>query len=193
MITVSELSKRFGKLDVLKSVNAHFEPGKSYAMVGPNGSGKTTALEILAGLRRPTSGTIELGVAREDLAYCPDVGEFEPWLSAGEVLASAAGLVGRPQSAPAIAGMLDRVGLADAGNRHVGGFSRGMRSRLGLAAGLIGQPKLLIADEPAAALDPAGDCRDAKYERLGSGRWADVRHRYKFFEKALLDLSQEAN
>ena len=150
------LTRRYGETEALKGIDLAIPEGSIYGLVGPNGSGKTTALEILAGLRRPTSGTIELGVDREDLAYCPDVGEFEPWLSAREVLASATGLLGRPQSTTAIGEMLERVGLADTGNRHVGGFSRGMRSRLGLAAGLIGQPKLLIADEPAAALDPAG-------------------------------------
>jgi ABC-2 type transport system ATP-binding protein len=130
--------------------------GAVYGLVGPNGSGKTTALELLAGLRHPTAGRIELGVSPDAVAYCPDAPEFEPWLSAIEVLNVAAGLLGRPRSRADLGEMLERVGLSDAAHRRVGGFSRGMRSRLGLAAGLIGQPKLLIADEPAAALDPAG-------------------------------------
>ncbi len=127
-----------------------------YGLVGPNGSGKTTALEILAGLRRPSAGRIELGVAKDFVAYCPDTAEFEPWLTAIEVLDVAAGLLGRPRSRAALDDTLELVGLADSVDRRVGGFSRGMRSRLGLATGLIGEPKLLIADEPAAALDPAG-------------------------------------
>jgi ABC-2 type transport system ATP-binding protein len=127
-----------------------------YGLVGPNGSGKTTTLELLAGLRRPTAGTVELGVPRTSLAYCPDAAEFEPWLTAGEVLDLAGRLLGKPRPRAAIADALESVGLADAAGRRVGGFSRGMRSRLGLAAGLIGEPELLIADEPAAALDPAG-------------------------------------
>ncbi len=127
-----------------------------YGLVGPNGSGKTTALEILAGLRRPSAGRVELGVAKDSVAYCPDTAEFEPWLTAIEVLDVAAGLLGRPRSRGALDDTLELVGLADSVDRRVGGFSRGMRSRLGLAAGLIGEPKLLIADEPAAALDPAG-------------------------------------
>jgi ABC-2 type transport system ATP-binding protein len=130
--------------------------GSIYGLVGPNGSGKTTALELLAGLRRPSAGTIELDVARESVAYCPDAAEFEPWLTALEVVDLSAGLLGKPRPRAALADMLDQVGLADAANRRVGGFSRGMRSRLNLAAGLIGEPQLLIADEPAAALDPAG-------------------------------------
>ena len=107
-------------------------------------------------MRRPSAGRIELGVAPDALAYCPDVAEFEPWLTAVETLDLAAGLLGKRRSPADVEGMLDRVGLTEAANRRVGGFSRGMRSRLGLAAGLIGEPQLLIADEPAAALDPAG-------------------------------------
>jgi len=127
-----------------------------YGLVGPNGSGKTTALEILAGLRRPSAGRVELGMATDSVAYCPDAVEFEPWLTAMEVLDVSAGLLGRPRSRAALGDMLERVGVSDSANRRVGSFSRGMRSRLGLAAGLIAEPKLLIADEPAAALDPAG-------------------------------------
>ena len=107
-------------------------------------------------MRKPSEGTIELDVPPGSVAYCPDAAEFEPWLTALEVLDVAAGLLGRPRPEPDLRGMLDQVGLSDAAGRRVGGFSRGMRSRLGLAAGLIGKPKLLIADEPAAALDPAG-------------------------------------
>lgn len=140
----------------LGGINLEVPSGTVYGLVGPNGSGKTTALELLAGLRRPTAGSIDLGVPIERVAYCPDVAEFEPWLSAHEVLDAAAGLLGRPRSRAELEAMLDRVGLTDAAHRRVGGFSRGMRSRLGLAAGLIGEPELLIADEPAAALDPAG-------------------------------------
>src|SRR5262249_9336882 len=108
--------------------------------------------------RRPTAGTVELGVPLGSVAYCPDAAEFEPWLTAAEVLDLASRLVGKPRPPAAIADVLGNVGLSDVAARRVGGFSRGMRSRLGLAAGLIGEPELLIADEPAAALDPAGRC-----------------------------------
>jgi ABC-2 type transport system ATP-binding protein len=150
------LAKTYGATEALSGIDLEVPVGAVYGLVGPNGSGKTTALEILAGLRHPSAGRIELGVAQDSVAYCPDVGEFEPWLTAVEVLDVAAGLLGRPRSRAAVGDMLERVGLSDSTNRRVGGFSRGMRSRLGLAAGLIGEPELLIADEPAAALDPAG-------------------------------------
>jgi ABC-2 type transport system ATP-binding protein len=150
------LTKAYGATLALSGIDLDVPEGAIYGLVGPNGSGKTTAFEILAGLRRPSAGRIEQGVEQESVAYCPDVAEFEPWLTAVEVLDVAAGLLGKPHSQAALGDMLERVGLADSANRRVGGFSRGMRSRLGLAAGLIGEPKLLIADEPAAALDPAG-------------------------------------
>jgi ABC-2 type transport system ATP-binding protein len=150
------LAKRYGSTHALAGIDLDVPEGAIYGLVGPNGSGKTTALELIAGLRRPSGGTIEHGVRQASIAYCPDAAEFEPWLTALEVLDASAGLVGRPQPREAIASMLDRVGLADAAGRRVSGFSRGMRSRLNLAAGLITGPELLIADEPAAALDPAG-------------------------------------
>jgi ABC-2 type transport system ATP-binding protein len=150
------LVKTYGATRALAGIDLDIPAGSVYGLVGPNGSGKTTALEILTGLRRPDAGQVDLGVLQRDVAYCPDVAEFEPWLTAAEVLSVSAGLAGKPQSRSAILDMLDRVGLGEAANRRVGGFSRGMRSRLGLAAGLITRPALLIADEPAAALDPAG-------------------------------------
>jgi ABC-2 type transport system ATP-binding protein len=155
-LTTSGLAKSYGAVEALAWVDLDVPAGSIYGLVGPNGSGKTTALELIAGLRRPSAGTVGLAVPPEELAYCPDAAEFEPWLTAREVLDLASGLLGRPRSAEALAAMLDQVGLSDAADRRVGGFSRGMRARLGLAAGLIGDPAILIADEPAAALDPAG-------------------------------------
>ena len=146
------LTKTYGATTALAGIDLDVPPGTIYGLVGPNGSGKTTALGILAGLRHPTSGTLELDPGT--VAYCPDAPEFEPWLTATEVLEAAAGLLGKP--AHAAPELLARVGLGDVASRRVGGFSRGMRARLGLAAGLIGKPALLLADEPAAALDPAG-------------------------------------
>ncbi len=154
--STSGLAKSYGPTVALAGIDLDIPAGAVYGLVGPNGSGKTTALEILAGLRRPTAGEVRLGVALERVAYCPDAAEFEPWLTAIEVLDAATGLLGRALPRLVLTDMLGRVGLADVANRRVGGFSRGMRSRLGLAAGLIGEPELLLADEPAAALDPAG-------------------------------------
>jgi ABC-2 type transport system ATP-binding protein len=150
-----DVSKFYGEILGVNRVNLQIAPGIT-SLVGPNGSGKTTTLELLVGLRHPTAGDIELGVPPDSVAYCPDVAEFEPWLTATEVLDASAGLIGRPRSRAYLEDVLERVGLGEAAHRRVGGFSRGMRSRLGVAAGLVCEPKLLIADEPAAALDPAG-------------------------------------
>ncbi len=150
------LSKSYGETEAVRNIDLEVPAGAIYGLVGPNGSGKTTTFELLAGLRHATAGTIEWGVPLNQVAYCPDTPEFEPWLTAMEVLDAASGLLGKPRPRKILVEMLDHVGLADSAAHRVGGFSRGMTSRLGIAAGLIGEPKVLIADEPAAALDPAG-------------------------------------
>lgn len=150
------LTKSYGTQEALRGVDLDVPAGSLYGLIGPNGSGKTTLLEILVGLRRPSSGQLRLGVARDAIAYCPDVAEFEPWLSALEVLEVAVGLLGRRRSRLDLEEILEQVGLADAARRRVGGFSRGMTTRLNIAAGLVAEPEVLLLDEPASALDPAG-------------------------------------
>lgn len=150
------LTKTYGDRSALGGVDLVVPEGSLYGLVGPNGSGKTTLIEILAGLRRASGGTVDLGVGEGEVAYCPDVAEFEPWLTAAEVLDVALGLIGRRRPRKDLDALLERVGLAEAADRRVGGFSRGMTTRLNLACGLVGKPKVLLADEPAAALDPAG-------------------------------------
>jgi ABC-2 type transport system ATP-binding protein len=127
-----------------------------HALVGPNGSGKTTLLAMVAGMRRAQSGQIMQAVPAAAVAVCPDVPEFEPWLTAREVVDLARRLTPSPRPPEATALALAEVGLADSADRRVGGFSRGMTQRLGLAVGLVGDPEMIIMDEPTAALDPAG-------------------------------------
>ncbi len=127
-------------------------PGRGvYGLVGPNGAGKTTLMSLLADLRRPDSGEIE-GTAR--VMLCPDAPSFEPWLTATETVALFAGLGPAGGLSPGEA--LAAVGLADVRDRRVGGFSRGMRQRLGLAVVLASGAQVLLLDEPTSALDPAG-------------------------------------
>src|SRR6266540_2525035 len=91
---------------------------------------KITLPEILAGLRRPSAGELHLGVSRDAISYCPDVAELEPWLSALAVLEVALGLLGRRRPRQELEEILDQVGVAEVARRRVGGFSRGMTTRL---------------------------------------------------------------
>jgi len=150
------LTKTYGTRSALVGVDLVVPEGSLYGLVGPNGSGKTTLIEILAGLRRASGGEMDLGVGEGEVAYCPDVAEFEPWLTAVEVLEAALGLIGRRRPRKDLDALLERVGLAEVAQRRVGDFSRGMTTRLNLASGLVGEPRVLLADEPAAALDPTG-------------------------------------
>ncbi len=137
-------------------VDLHVPRGSVYGLIGPNGAGKTTLLSMLAGLRAPSAGEIDLAVERSRVAVLPDTPKFEPWLTASEVVDLARHLVAPEQPSSAVGEALDRAGLAEAASRRTGGFSRGMLQRLGIAACLVGQPEVLLLDEPSAALDPAG-------------------------------------
>jgi ABC-2 type transport system ATP-binding protein len=156
VVSTRGLGKRYGGVTALDDVDLTVPGGSVYGLVGPNGAGKTTLLSILAGLRRPTAGHVELAVPRERMAVVPDSPSFEPWLTAREVVTLARSLAGLAPDPEPVAGVLRRAGLDDAADRRTGGFSRGMLQRLGLAAAMAGDPALLVLDEPAAALDPAG-------------------------------------
>jgi ABC-2 type transport system ATP-binding protein len=130
--------------------------GCVYGLVGPNGAGKTTMLSIITGMRHADRGTVEVAVPRRHVAVCPDVPEFDGWLTAFEVVDLARSLTASGHDAAAVLGALRAAGLADSASRRAGGFSRGMTQRLGLACALAGDPALLILDEPTSALDPAG-------------------------------------
>jgi ABC-2 type transport system ATP-binding protein len=150
------LTKVYGETRALDGVDLRVQSGGVYGLVGPNGSGKTTLLSILAGLRRPTGGEVRLGIAPEQVAILPDTPQFEPWLSAREVVDLARNLCAPHLPTSRVEEVLTEAGLADAIDRRVGGFSRGMLQRLGLATTFVAHPRLLILDEPCSALDPAG-------------------------------------
>ena len=130
--------------------------GATYGLIGPNGSGKTTLLSLVAGLRTPTAGQVELAVPRQRMALLADTPDYEPWLTAHEVVDHARHLVDPGLPSARVDAALADVGLTEAAHRRVGGFSRGMLQRVGLATCLVGDPQLLLLDEPSSALDPAG-------------------------------------
>ncbi|GAB2744575.1 ABC transporter ATP-binding protein [Nocardioides pakistanensis] len=161
-VDVVGLTKMFGHLKAVDDLTFSVRPGLVTGFLGPNGSGKTTTLRCLLGLLNPTSGTTTIGgVPYRELddpigtvGAALEASSFHPGRSAKahlEVMAIGAG------KDPARAmDMLAQVGLAEVAGKRVGGFSLGMRQRLGLAAALLGDPEVLILDEPANGLDPAG-------------------------------------
>jgi ABC-2 type transport system ATP-binding protein len=150
------LGKTYGDTVALADVELEVPRGSVYGLIGPNGAGKTTLLSVIAGLRRPTTGTVELAVPRTSLGVLVDTPQFEPWLTAREVVDLARHLTAPALAPQRVEQVLVEVGLADAMDRRNGGFSRGMLQRLGLAACLVSDPELLLLDEPSSALDPSG-------------------------------------
>lgn len=150
------LTKIYGDTAALDDVDLCVPRGGTYGLIGPNGSGKTTMLSILAGLRRPSAGTIELSATRQHMGLLVDTPLFEPWLTAREVVDLARHLTDPDAPRRRVEEVLADVGLTDAIDRRCGGFSRGMLQRLGLAGCLVGDPEILVLDEPSSALDPAG-------------------------------------
>lgn len=147
----------------LAGVDLRLERGAAFGLIGPNGAGKTTLIKTLLGIVQPTSGSVEvLGGSpldpevRRRIGYLPERLELPTFLSARDVLASVARLKGVALSASSRDALLERVGLRDVGPKRTGSFSKGMRQRLGLATALIGEPDLLILDEPTDGIDPLG-------------------------------------
>jgi ABC-2 type transport system ATP-binding protein len=161
-IIVEDLTKRFGHVLAVDRLSFSVPAGRVTGFLGPNGAGKTTTLRVLLGLVHPTSGVATFaGVRYPDLrdparrvGAVLEATSFHPGRRARDhlrILATAAGL---PLSR--VDDTLATVGLAEVGHRRVGGFSLGMRQRLGLAAALLGDPEILILDEPTNGLDPDG-------------------------------------
>jgi ABC-2 type transport system ATP-binding protein len=162
VVQTKGLTKRYGSRTVVDALDMHIPPGVVAGFIGPNGAGKTTTLRMLLGLVRPTAGGGQvLGTPLESPAsYLPSVGAliespaFYPGLSGQRNLAVQATLGGHPLSRVPV--VLERVGLADRGGDRYRTYSLGMKQRLGIAGALLGDPTLLILDEPTNGLDPAG-------------------------------------
>lgn len=156
VVRTQGLRKTYGPTVALDDVALLVETGSVYGLVGPNGAGKSTLLGILGGLRRPTAGSVTIEAPRGRVAVMPDTPRFEPWLTAREIVDLARVLVAPALPSSKADEALAEAGLADVASRRVGGFSRGMLQRLGIAATIVGEPDLLMLDEPSAALDPIG-------------------------------------
>ena len=165
-IEIAGLTKTYGEKRALDGVDIDVPEGSVFGFLGPNGAGKTTTLRILTGLARPTAGTARVfgrdvvgatNEVRADIGFLPDVPGFYPWMTAPEFLQFAGSLfgLGKGVLSARVAALLDLAGLAGVTTK-LGGYSRGMRQRLGVAQALINAPKLLMLDEPTSALDPIG-------------------------------------
>jgi len=173
------VSKSFGPVRAVVDVSLQVAPGEVYGVLGPNGAGKTTLLRMLFGLIRPDAGTMRIfgrtwdqaGVHTLDgVAGFIESPRFYPYLTGRTNLAGLAALDGG-DTASRIEEVLDVVDMTDRADRKVGEYSYGMRQRLGVAASLLRQPQLLVLDEPANGLDPAGirDMRALVRRLAGSG------------------------
>jgi ABC-2 type transport system ATP-binding protein len=162
VITADHLSKRFGRVVAVDDLSFRLKQGTITGFLGPNGSGKTTTLRMLLGLVKPTGGTpLLFGQSYEGIANPArrvgavlEATDFHPGRSGRDHLLMLAYAADLPASRADE--VLAKVDLAQVGRRRVGGYSMGMRQRLGLAAALLGDPELLILDEPANGLDPEG-------------------------------------
>src|SRR5258708_229725 len=166
MLKIRELKKTYSSgIQALREITLDV-PNGMFGLLGPNGAGKTTLMKILATLLEPDSGAAEMnGIdlirdkhgTRKILGYLPQEFGLYPTLTAEQTLRYFAKLKGvhdKNQRGALVDALLERVNLTGARRQRVGGFSGGMRQRLGIAQALIGQPELIIVDEPTAGLDP---------------------------------------
>lgn len=169
-ISVRGLTKRFGSVLALDRLDLDVPAGVIFGLLGPNGAGKTTTIRLLTGLARPTAGTATVAgldasagtVAQAELHRRIGVLDQEPrfygWMTGRELLRFVGRLlgIGGAELRSRVDETLERVGLTEAAGRRIGGYSSGMRQRLGIGQAIIGRPRLLILDEPVSSLDPEG-------------------------------------
>jgi ABC-2 type transport system ATP-binding protein len=178
VLEVCNLSKRYGRTVAVDDLSFAVEPGRVTGFLGPNGAGKTTTMRALLGLLRPSAGEAlvdgrppaEMGDPLRTIGAALEATAFHPGRSGRNHLRVLAATAGIPASR--IEQVLAMVELSDSADRRVKGYSLGMRQRLALAAALLGEPRILILDEPANGLDPQGMrwLRDLLREQAAGGR-----------------------
>ncbi|CCH10118.1 ABC transporter ATP-binding protein [Achromobacter xylosoxidans] len=163
LVTLAGVSKHYGAQRAIDGLDLQLREGECVALAGHNGAGKSTLIKLVLGLIRPTDGRVTLfgedahsraaARLRDRIGYLPETVALHPSLTGVETLAFYARLKRRSLSGnPAL---LEKVGIAGAAHRRVGGYSKGMRQRLALAQALLGEPRVLLFDEPTTGLDPA--------------------------------------
>jgi ABC-2 type transport system ATP-binding protein len=167
-VRIEGLRKSFGRVKALDSLSLVVETGSVFGFLGPNGAGKTTAIRILAGLARAHGGRAWLdGIevtasggrrSASHIGYLPQDPAFYSWMTATEMLDHVGRIFGLPaaERRSRTAELLTLAGLQDAARRRIGGFSGGMKQRLGIAQAMVNRPPILLLDEPVSSLDPLG-------------------------------------
>lgn len=159
------------KVRALDRVDLRVPCGKVFGLLGPNGSGKSTAIKVMLGLLTPTMGVVTISggpstrrEARRAIGYMPEAPQFYPYLTGRELVRFYARLCGMAGAVmeSRIGIVLKQVGIAEAADRRVGGYSKGMLQRIGLAQAMVHDPEILILDEPTAGLDPLGTAAISK-------------------------------
>ena len=177
VVSATGLEKRFGPVTALDGVDFDVAAGAVVAVIGPNGAGKTTLLRVLAGLARPSAGSVHYAGdtdrrrARRFVGYIGHATFLYPQLTARENLHFTARIYGIADGAARVATLLDELGLEAVADRAAGSFSRGLAQRLAIARALVHDPKLLLLDEPFTGLDPVSADRLAA--RVDALRGAD--------------------
>ena len=166
-IRVEDLHKLYGPVRALDGLDLSVEAGTIFGFLGPNGAGKTTTIRVLTGLAHATKGRawvtgVEITAngheVKRRIGYLPEEPTFYPWMTPREFLDHVGRVFGLSikERMARVIELLELVGLTEVSNRRIGGFSRGMRQRLGLAQALVNRPEVLFLDEAVSGLDPAG-------------------------------------